>query len=330
MVEAVTGQAGRGRRDAQAFSRESAPPLFDLTSLQREGNRRFGWSARRTLGAAQRCYEAHKLLTYPRTDSRCLPSDYRATVDEVLRTFASKGKAGLAQELGGHARRLLDSGLQNDKKIFDDKGVSDHFAIIPTGKLPPATLSGDDLRLYDLVSRRFLGAFHPPALWERVERTTAVGDHRFRTRARALVEPGWRSVLPATAEEEQPTTLPPLVAGESTAEGVSVNSGTVELEADETKPPPRLSEARLLSLMENAGKNVEDEDLAAVLHEKGLGTPATRADVIENLIAKGYAVRVGKALRPTVKGIRLIDTLRRMHIDRLASAELLPARSSTT
>ncbi len=320
IVEAVQGQAGVAE-ETRKPSRESAPPLFDLTSLQREANRRLGWSARRTLGAAQRCYEAHKLLTYPRTDSRCLPNDYRGTVDEVLRAYAAADDPSRGGDFAPHARRLLDAGLQNEARIFDDGGVSDHFAIIPTGTLPPADLSGDDKRLYDLVVRRFLGAFHPPALWERVERSTVVAEQSFRTRARALQEPGWRAVLDA-GDEEEATPLPPLRPGESEARGVEVAGQAAELQAEETRPPARITEARLLSLMENAGKQVDDENLAAVLHEKGLGTPATRADIIENLIAKGYVVRVGKALRPTVKGIRLIDTLKRIHIDRLASAEL--------
>ena len=319
-VEGREGVASETRKP----SREAAPPLFDLTSLQREGNRRFGWSARRTLSAAQRCYEAHKLLTYPRTDSRCLPNDYRRVVDDVLRAFAGRR----ADEFAPHAQRLLERGLENAGRIFDDAKVSDHFAIIPTGNPPSAALSGDDRRLFDLVMRRFLGAFHPPALWERVERVVEVSGESFRTRARALMEPGWREVLPPPAptpgagEDEETGVLPPLVAGQRDASGVPATLRSTELASEETKPLPRLSEARLLSLMENAGQSLDDEDLAAALHEKGLGTPATRAEIIENLIAKGYAVRLGKALRPTVKGIRLIDTLRRVHIDRLASPAL--------
>ena len=319
IVAAANGRPGAAR-ESRKPSRESAPPLFDLTSLQREANRRFSWSARRTLGAAQRCYEAHKLLTYPRTDSRCLPADYRATVDGVLRSYA--GAKGLAGEFAPFARHLLEAGLENDGRIFDDAGVSDHFAIVPTGSLPRGDLKGDDRRLYDLVMRRFLGAFYPPAQWERVERVSEVSGESFRTRARALTEVGWRAVLAGSGDEEEAEVLPPLVAGRTEAEGVDVRAREVAASAEETRPPPRISEARLLSLMENAGQSIDDEDLAAVLHEKGLGTPATRADIIENLIAKGYAVRVGKALRPTVKGIRLIDTLRRVHIDRLASAQL--------
>jgi DNA topoisomerase-3 len=310
VVEGCEGQASETRKP----SRETAPALFDLTSLQREGNRRFGWSARRTLSAAQRCYEAHKLLTYPRTDSKALPNDYRATVDEVIRTFAGAGP------FRREAQRLLDSGLENTGRTFDDAKVSDHFAIIPTGKLPPQGLGGDDARLFDLVARRFLSTFYPPAIWTRVERITEVSDHSFRSRSRTLDEPGWRSVVGDTRQEDQ--TLPPLVAGQDTADGVASRTLGVEIQPNETRPPARITEARLLSLMESAGRYVEDDDLADAMQERGIGTPATRADIIENLIQKGYVVRVGKALRPTVKGIRLIDVLRRIHIDRLASPQL--------
>jgi DNA topoisomerase III len=313
ILESVTGKAGTAR-ETRKPSRETAPPLFDLTSLQREGNRRFGWSARRTLNAAQRCYEGHKLLTYPRTDSRCLPNDYRATVDQVLQSFSADGP--FQAEAGG----LVERGLENVERTFDDAKVSDHFAIIPTGKIPDASLSGDDQRLFDLVARRFLANFHPPAVWTRVERVTDVAGESFRSRARTLDEPGWRAVIGQTEQEDQ--ALPPLVPGADEAEGVAVRIADVELVAEKTKPLARITEARLLSLMESAGEEIEDEEIAAAISEKGIGTPATRADVIENLIAKGYLVRAGKSLRPTVKGIRLVDVLRRIKIDRLASASL--------
>ena len=313
LLEKVTGKPGAAS-ETRKPSRETAPPLFDLTSLQREGNRRFGWSARRTLNAAQRCYEAHKLLTYPRTDSRCLPNDYRAGVDEILRTFSGDGP--FQTEAGA----LVANGLENVERTFDDTKVSDHFAIIPTGKLPDASLSGDDARLYDLVARRFLANFHPAAVWTRVERTTLVAGESFRSRARTLDAPGWRAVIGQTEQEDQ--VLPPLVTGQDEAEGIAVRTHEVELAAERTKPPARITEARLLSLMESAGQDIEDEEIAAAISEKGIGTPATRADVIENLIAKGYLVRAGKSLRPTVKGIRLVDVLRRIKIDRLASAAL--------
>ncbi|MCA9512285.1 MAG: topoisomerase C-terminal repeat-containing protein [Myxococcales bacterium] len=328
-VAAEVASASARARETRKPSKESAPPLFDLTSLQREGNRRFGWSARRTLSAAQRCYERHKVLTYPRTDSRCLPEDYRDTVRGVLESYAGGGSGALAKrdtafaDYARAAARLLEDGLENEARTFDNKGVSDHFAIIPTGTLPEEELTGDDKRLFDLVVRRFFGAFHPPAEWERVERTTEAAGHAFTTRARSLEVPGWRAVLPPASEETEPAvSLAPLVAGATEASDVAVRTAASEVLEEETKPPPRITEARLLSLMENAGKQIDDDDIAAVLHQKGIGTPATRAEIIENLIRKGYVVRQGKSLRPTVKGIRLIDSLKRIHIDRLASPQL--------
>ncbi|MEE9281562.1 MAG: DNA topoisomerase [Myxococcota bacterium] len=313
IIDAITGQAGAAS-ETRKPSRETAPPLFDLTSLQREGNRRFGWSARRTLNAAQRCYEMHKVLTYPRTDSRVLPEDYRDIVDEILRTLATAGR------YQSEARALIERGLENTRRTFDDSKVSDHFALIPTGRLPEAPLTGDDGRLFDLVTRRFLSTFFPPAVWTRVERTTEVAGNSFRSRSRTLDEPGWRTVMGQTEQKDQ--ALPPLVAGRTESQNVAADTLDLELNAERTKPAPRISEARLLSLMESAGRQVEDEELAEAMREKGIGTPATRADIIENLIAKGYVVRSDKALRPTVKGIRLVDVLNRIHADRLARPDL--------
>jgi DNA topoisomerase-3 len=322
VVAAATGQTGTAS-ESRKPSRESAPPLFDLTSLQREANRRFGWSARRALSAAQRCYERHKILTYPRTDSRCLPEDYRDLVGEVLEAYAGAADRPGAEfaEYAAAAAQLRREGLQNEARTFDNANVSEHFAIIPTGTLPPLPLTGDDKRLYDLVVRRFLGNFYPPALWERLERLTDVGGEHFRTRARSLKQKGWRVVLPP-ANGEGDAVLPPLSASGDGAEGVRVRVAAAELVEEQTQPPARITEGRLLSLMENAGKQIEDDELSAMLDDKGIGTPATRADVIENLIAKGYVVRVDKALRPSVKGIRLIDTLHRINIQRLTSPEL--------
>ncbi len=290
-------------------SRETAPPLFDLTSLQREANRRFGWSAARALQAAQRCYEQHKVLTYPRTDSRCLPEDYRPEVDKVLQSFSSD------RAFGPHAKYLMKNGRQNEGRVFNNAGVRDHFAIIPTGQI--RNLSGDDIKLFELVARRFLSAFFPPAVWEQVERTTVVAGETFLSRARSLKEPGWRSVLEQDSSES--SNLPPLVPNQDKVDDVAVQTDSVSTEEDVTKPPSPITEARLLSLMENAGKQIEDEELAAVLHEKGLGTPATRADIIENLKSREY---IDRSLRPTVKGMRLIDLLHRIKASRITSAEL--------
>jgi DNA topoisomerase-3 len=313
IIDQVQGQPGAAR-ETRKPSREAARPLFDLTSLQREANGRFGWSARRTLRSAQRLYEHHKLLTYPRTDSRALPNDYRATVDEALERLTD------IEDYAAIAQKLVDGELQNTDRTFDDSKVSDHFAIIPTGNTPDAELTGDDKRLFDLVTRRFMANFYPPAVWNRVERVTEVAGQSFRSHSKTLEEPGWYEAMGRNEQEDQ--ALPPLVSGATESDGVEAQTLDVEQVDEKTKPLPRITEARLLSLMENAGKDIEDEDLADALHEKGIGTPATRADVIENLIAKSYLLRVGKSLRPTVKGIRLIDVLRRVNIDRLASPEL--------
>ena len=313
-IVARTNQKSGRASETRKPSRESAPPLFDLTGLQREGNRRFGWSARRTLNAAQRCYERHKVLTYPRTDSRALPKDYRSVVDEVFDLLAVDSRFEAA------CTRLKRDGLQNEARTFDDNKVSDHFAIVPTGVISDE-ISGDDAKLYELVTRRFLATFHSPAVWSKVERVTVVEGESFRSRAKTLEEPGWREVM-GEAADEAARLLPPLIVGRDEARDVPVDGGPVEQEQDETKPPPRITEARLLSLMENAGKDVEDENAAEAMKDRGIGTPATRADTIENLISKGYALRAGRGLRPSVKGIRLIDILRRMNAERLASAAL--------
>lgn len=302
----IAGQTGTAS-ETRKIQRESAKPLFDLTSLQREANSRFGYSAKRTLQAAQRLYEGHKLLTYPRTDSKCLPEDYKPHVDKVISEFAAGGK------YSKYGKTLKRQGLKNSSKIFDDKKVSDHFAIIPTGGPIPKNLDGDDERIFDLVVKRFLSAFYPPAEWMRVERTTVVKDHHFRTRARFLETPSWYEVYGKSAAEED-TVLAPLEG-----KNAPVKSLDSESQADKTKPPARYTEGRLLSLMEHAGRQVEDEEITEVLRGKGLGTPATRADIMENLVAKQYARRAERSLRATPKGILLIDLLRRMGVGQLAS-----------
>lgn len=294
-------------------SREIAPQMFDLTTLQREANRRFGMPASRTLQAAQRLYEKHKVLTYPRTDSKNLPEDY---VDNVKMILGKYGDSKL--DVAGVSRRIMSRGLLNKERVFNNKGISDHFAIIPTGEIP-AGLEGDDQRIFDLVTKRFLAAFMPPAVWAKVERITKIAGYNFRTRVSDLQEQGWREVYGKDSEEE--SSLPKLHATDANA-SVKVKTENIESHENATKPPPRLSEAKLLSLMEHCGRTVEAEDIADALRDKGIGTPATRADIIENLIGKEYVARNGKALRATSKGMRLLDVLNRVPVDGLASVEL--------
>lgn len=309
VIEETSGKSGVASESRKAKPRKP-PLLFDLTSLQREANSKLGWSAVRTLRAAQRCYEAHKVLTYPRTSSRVLPEDYKEPVQNLLKTLAG------TKDYGPHAAKLLKDGLLNQDKVFNDAGVSDHFAIIPTGEIAP--LSGDDQRLFDMVTRQFIAAFYPQAVFEEVERITVVGDHSFKSKPPlVLKEPGWLAVF--EKEEGKNVKFPPLKVKKD-GDKENVDNISVEEEKFRTQPPPRIGEAGLLGLMENAGRQIEDEELSAALTKaEGLGTAATRADIIENLKYKEY---VDETLRPTVKGIRLIDVLTRINAGTIASPEL--------
>lgn len=313
-------------------SKRAVPALHSLTSLQKEANSRFGLSARRTLQAAQRLYEGHKVLTYPRTDSNCLPQDYTGHVDAVLKTLASGDMAGSFSESERHtaidkaAALLQKEGLSNTKRNFNDAGVSDHFAIIPTGNIPASPLGGDDARVFELVMRRFVGAFMTPSHWEKVVRETKVESggetYRFFTEASRMVEPGWQLVDRRPKASEQLGEL-----GVQPGEVANGNVKEMQLDEDSTRPPKRFTEAGLLKAMESASdldldtwEDIEDDDAIRELKDKGLGTPATRADIIEALIAKGYVLRSGKTLRASAKGITLIDFLERLQVDDLAKA----------
>lgn len=292
---------------------QMSPMLFDLTSLQREANGKFGFPARMTLSIAQSLYERHKALTYPRTDSRCLPEDYVPTVISTMGQLA-KGP------LGPYASKILkEKWVKPIKRVFNNAKVSDHFAIIPTQEIP-TKLNETEQKIYDLVTKRFLSVFYPAAVFEVTTRITRVGEHAFKTEGKVLKEAGWLEIygkgeIKLDDGEESPT-LPPV------REGESVETRSLEIHADRTRPPAHFSEATLLSAMEGAGKLVDDEDLRDAMGTKGLGTPATRAAIIENLIATKYVERRGRELLPTVKAFDLMETLETMHIDTLSSPEL--------
>lgn len=309
IVAACRGQSGQASETVKPAS-EIAPMLFDLTSLQREANARFGMSARGTLATAQALYERHKLITYPRTDSRCLPQDYPAEVKKILGGF-SKGTGH--NDLSGFARQILDKNwvVGANKRIFNNAKVSDHFAIIPTYHVrdKPPKLQDNERKLYDFICRRFIAAFFPPAKFLVTERRTQVGEHIFITKGKILKEAGWRAVA---AQMSKDTELVPIAEGGETA--------TVEdilMEEKITQPPPRYSEATLLSAMEGAGKYVEDEELRAAMSERGLGTPATRAAIIEGLVREQYLVRDRRELIPTPKARSLMRLLATLHVEAL-------------
>jgi DNA topoisomerase-3 len=307
IVAAVAGRRGEITKLEKTRRTERAPLLYDLTSLQREANSRYGFSARRTLAAAQRCYEEHKALTYPRTNSRFLTSDM---VGELKPTAAHVGRR---PEYAEGARYVTGLDLLPLGRVVDDAKVGDHHAIIPTNaEHRLEKMNADDRRVYDLVARRFLAVFHPEAEFENTRVETTVAEHVFRTRGKVLIVPGWRGVygeVPADAErpgeddEGGDQQLPKLERGEA------VETTHAESLEKETKPPRRYSDASLLAAMEGAGKLVDDEALREAMHESGIGTPATRAAIIERLIDVGYVERDGRALVPTEKGMNVIRLL---------------------
>ena len=318
IAAAVRGRPASVREESKPSS-SSCPALYDLTTLQREANSRFGFSAKTTLALAQALYEKHKVLTYPRTDSRHLPEDYLGVVRKTVAMIAAEEQPGPLRALAAHARLALDEGyLKPTKRVFDNAKVSDHFAIIPT---PHAAthLSEAEAKLYDLVVKRFLAVFYPPAEYLVTTRISTVAvdgaEHRFQTNGKVLVKPGWLAVYGRDAQEEDAN----LVA---VAAGETVHTEAAEAVALKTKPPARYTEATLLSAMEGAGKLIDDDELRAAMAEKGLGTPATRAAIIEGLILEKYIVRDGRELVPTAKAFQLMTLLRGLGVEDLTKPEL--------
>jgi len=305
IVEAVTGQAGEITKLEKKEEREQPQLLYDLTSLQRHANSLYGFSARRTLAAAQRLYEEHKALTYPRTNSRFLTGDM---IPEIKPTAEHVGEnPGYAAS----ARFVLDLDSLPLGRVVNDAKVTDHHAIIPTNSQHDLSKMGsDEVKIYDLVAKRFLAVFHPEAVFERTRVETTVREQVFRTSGRRLIEAGWRSVYGELSEGDRSDDdsggdqlLPRLEQGEG------VQTREVEFMRKETQPPRRFSDASLLGAMETAGKEVEDAELREAMKDSGIGTPATRASIIERLVDVGYIERDGRALVATEKGIQVIRLL---------------------
>ena len=300
-------------------STQAPPQLYDLTSLQREANSRFGFSARTTLSIAQALYEKHKVLTYPRTDSRHLPEDYVAVAKDTIAMISKEELPGPLRPLAVHARTAIKEGyVKPIKKIFDNAKVSDHFAIIPT-LLPPKSLSEIEAKLYDMVAKRFLAVFFPSAefmVTTRISTVAAAGkEHRFQTNGKVMVKPGWLAVYGREAQEDDAN----LVA---VAAGELARTESVDVKALKTRPPARYTEATLLSAMEGAGKLIDDDELREAMQEKGLGTPATRAAIIEGLIYEKYIHREGRELVPGAKAFQLMTLLRGLGVEDLTKPEL--------
>ncbi len=313
IVAACRGKQGNVTEESKPAT-QMAPALFDLTSLQREANSKFGFSAKNTLGLAQALYEKHKVLTYPRTDSRHLPEDYLPSVKETL------SKISEINNFQQFAAKILNNNwVKPNKRIFDNTKISDHFAIIPTGHIPK-NLSEPEQKLYDLVTRRFMAVFFPAAEYQVTTRMTEVSGHQFKTEGKVMTNPGWLAIYGKEAQDEaDPENKGNLVA---VAKGEKVKTEKVIANGLATKPPARYSEATLLSAMEGAGKLIDDEELREAMAGKGLGTPATRAAIIEGLLYEKYLLREGRELIPTAKAFQLMTLLRGLGVDELTSPEL--------
>ena len=319
IASAVQGQPATVTEESKP-STQASPLLFDLTSLQREANGKFGFSAKTTLALAQALYEKHKALTYPRTDSRHLPEDYLPTTRQTLEMLATSQHSHLAP----FARQALEHNyLRPTKRVFDNSQVSDHFAIIPTTQAPSG-LSEAEQKLYDLVVRRFMAVFFPAAQYQITTRISQVAQHHFKTEGKVLIHPGWLAIYGKEAASETEGGKDgdkgqPLVAVQP---GEQPRVALAQAKPLHTKPPARYSEATLLGAMESAGKQVEDEELRSAMQEKGLGTPATRAAIIEGLLSEKYLLREGRELLPTAKAFQLMTLLRGLDVQELCKPEL--------
>jgi len=319
IANAVRGKQATVTEESKPTT-QASPLLFDLTSLQREANGKFGFSAKTTLALAQSLYERHKALTYPRTDSRALPEDYLPVAKQTFEMLADSGMRHLAP----HALVALNNNyIRPSKRIFDNSKVSDHFAIIPTTQAPSG-LSEAEQKLYDLVVRRFMAVFFPSAEYTVTTRISTVAPHSFKTEGKVLVKPGWLAIYGKEAADEveggkdgdKGQNLVPVKPGEM------VNTLTADPKGLKTKPPARYSEATLLGAMESAGKQIDDDELREAMQEKGLGTPATRAAIIEGLLTEKYMLREGREIIPTAKAFQLMTLLRGLEVEELCRAEL--------
>ncbi|MGY8904702.1 MAG: DNA topoisomerase III [Burkholderiales bacterium] len=319
IADAVRGKTAVVTEESKPTS-QASPLLFDLTSLQREANGKFGFSAKTTLALAQSLYERHKALTYPRTDSRALPEDYLPVVKQTFGMLADSGMRHLAP----HALLALNNSyIKPTKRVFDNTKVSDHFAIIPTLQAPSG-LSEAEQKLYDLVVRRFMAVFYPSAEYSVTTRISQVNAYSFKTEGKVLVKPGWLAIYGKEAADE----VADAKEGDKGQQLVAVQPGeavrteSAESKALKTRPPARYSEATLLGAMEGAGKFVEDDELREAMQEKGLGTPATRASIIEGLINEKYMLREGREMIPTAKAFQLMTLLRGLGVEELSKPEL--------
>lgn len=310
VVEACAGKDGHVRSVTSRKGSQKPPLPFDLTTLQREANVRFGLSAQQTLSAAQALYESRKLITYPRTDSAYLTSDVFAEILDHLRAVYHL-YPDITPAAAERVKELQEAGKSFE--CVDDKKVTDHHAIIPTAKRCEARLAGAEAQIYDLVCRRTIAAFMAPAEFRSATIWAQIEDHRFKATGKVFLDRGWLAAEPWRADADNP--LPDV------AKGAAVSALEIRPKKGQTKPPPHYTDASLLGAMETAGKLVDDEALRQAMKDRGLGTPATRAATIETLVSRGYVDKKGKQLICSDTGLRVVDHVGG-HLPQLVSPEL--------
>lgn len=306
IVKTLKGKSGFIKTLSRKETKTPHPLLYDLNELQRDANKQFGYTAQKTLNIAQKLYEEKKLITYPRTDSRFLPSALKKEIDKTLKGIDVAPYKQFVEI-------VLSKPIRLDSRVINDKGVTDHFAIIPTGNRPQfSRLTREELNLFDLIAKRFLSVFFEDAKTEKMNFETVVEGETFKTQFTRIKNPGWMTVYNEKEQEKLP----------DFKEGMEAVLNNLKIEEKETQPPSRFTDATLLSQMEHAGKLVEEEELKEALKEKGLGTPATRASIIERLVEVGYIDRVSKSIFPTDKGMRLIDLASEVNVEEVLSPTL--------
>lgn len=289
----------------QKEGKEGNPRMYDLTSLQVDGNKKYGFSADETLKHIQNLYEK-KLVTYPRVDTTYLSEDLHPKIPGILQRLTYYSR---------FTEKILGKPIEKSKAVFDDKKVTDHHAIIPTG-VSPSGISPDEQRVYDVVTRRFIAAFYPPCIVSNTTVLGKVGDLEFKAVGKQILSPGWQEVYAdmkkASKTPEEETIMPEFTEGEKGPHEPSVHKG-------KTSPPKAYTEATLLRAMETAGKQVDDDEMRDLLKDNGIGRPSTRANIIETLFRRKYIEKKRKNINATPTGIALIDTIQN---ELLKSAEL--------
>lgn len=301
IAEKVQGSEGRIVKVETKDKTEPPPLAYDLTALQREANSRLGFSAQKTLSTLQGLYERHKLVTYPRTDSRYITRD-------IVPTLKDRLQAVLSSRYRKPVQQLLAGEIKPGSRFVNDAKVTDHHALLPTEqRAEPQRLESDERALWEMIVARFLAVLFPPYRFKSITLITEAKGEQFLSRGIQVVDPGWKAIEESVSDKEEEEDETPQQELSSHRQGEVVRVAGTEVKQGFTKPPPRYTEATLLDAMEHAGRFIEDKELRASIAQGGIGTPATRAEIIEKLLSHYYIERRGRTLFPTPRGMELLE-----------------------